>query len=51
MIGVQCGVWETLLVIDVRLDCFAAGPVTIADQTAEGAMISIISENLPSHAM
>lgn len=28
-----------------------AGPVTIADQSAEEAMVSIILDNLPSHAM
>ncbi|KAB2603177.1 bifunctional phosphatase IMPL2 [Pyrus ussuriensis x Pyrus communis] len=33
------------------LDKEDSSPVTIADQTAEGAMVSIISENLPSHAI
>lgn len=28
-----------------------AGPVTIADQTAEESMVSIILEKFPSHAM
>lgn len=30
---------------------FVTGPVTIADKAAEEAMISIILENFPSHAM
>ncbi|KAM2676177.1 hypothetical protein EV1_002869 [Malus domestica] len=33
------------------LDKEDSSHVTIADQTAEGAMVSIISENLPSHAI
>lgn len=28
-----------------------AGPVTIADRTAEEAMVAIIQDNFPSHAM
>lgn len=30
---------------------FIAGPVTIADQEAEEAMIKIILKNFPTHAM